>query len=129
MPPVSGTCCAESRDIGRNGRDGGPSTLVGIPLYVLGPLTYILYMGEEMTVSEARAELGPVTARAEHAGQTTYLTKHGHRAAAVVPAGTAELIERVEDLLDARSVQKALGELDSGEQESIPFRRRTTRSR
>lgn len=83
--------------------------------------------GNEMTVSEARAELGPVTARAEYAGETIYLTKHGHRSAAVVPAHAAELLERLEDVLDAEAVENALAELESGEVAPVPYVRRTAR--
>jgi len=32
-------------------------------------------MVSELTVSEARADLGPVTSLAEYGGETTYLTK------------------------------------------------------
>jgi prevent-host-death family protein len=84
-----------------------------------------LYMTAEMTVSQGRADLGAVTARAEFTGETTYLTKHGHRAAAVVPAASAELLEQLEDLLDARTVEAALANLKSGKDERVPFVRRT----
>ncbi len=81
---------------------------------------YILYMGD-MTVSEARADLGAVTSRAEYSGETTYLTKHGHRAAAVVPAAYAELPEQLEDKIDAESVRAALADLDNGADKPVPF--------
>jgi len=84
-------------------------------------------MAMEMTVSEARAELGPITSRAEYGGETTYLTKHGHRAAAVVPAAAAELLEQLEDLVDGRAVLAALAELEAGVEERVPFARRTRR--
>ena len=58
---------------------------------------------------------------------TTYLTKHGHRAAAVVPAAAAELLEQLEDLVDEQAVRKALASLQSGEEERVPFVRRTRR--
>lgn len=82
-------------------------------------------MGADMTVSQARADLGAVTSRAEYGGETTYLTKHGHRAAAVVPAGAAELLEQLEDLVDEHAVQASLDSLRSGEEERVPFVRRT----
>lgn len=88
---------------------------------------YFLYMEAEMTVSEARADLGRVTARAEYGGETTYLTKHGHRAAAIVPVHAAELLERFEDLLDAKAVQTALADLEAGAEERVPFVRRGRR--
>ena len=86
---------------------------------------YNLYMTTDMTVSQGRAALSAVTARAEFGGETTYLTKHGHRAAAVVPAASAELLEQLEDLIDARSVEIALANLDSGKDERVPFVRRS----
>jgi len=88
---------------------------------------YILYMDGDMTVSQARADLGAVTSRAEYGGETTYLTKHGHRAAAVVPATAAELLEQLEDLVDEQAVQDALASLRSGHEERLPFVRRTRR--
>lgn len=90
---------------------------------------YTLYMAGEMTVSEARADLGPVTARAAYGGETTYLTKHGHRAAAVVPAAVAELFEHLEDLIDIEAVETALAKLEDGTEEPVPFVRHTARRR
>lgn len=88
---------------------------------------YILYMSSEVPVSEARADLGPITARAEYGGETVYLTKHGRRAAAVVPAGAAELLEELEDVLDGEAVSAALAALHAGRDRPEPFVRRTVR--
>jgi antitoxin (DNA-binding transcriptional repressor) of toxin-antitoxin stability system len=63
----------------------------------------------------------------EYGGETTYLTKHGRRAAAVVPAAAAELLEQLEDLVDEQAVRRALESLKSGQEESLPFVRRTRR--
>jgi len=93
----------------------------------LGSEEYILYMDADMTVSQARADLGAVTSRAEYGGETTYLTKHGRRAAAVVPAAAAELLEQLEDLVDGQAVQAALERLRSGDEDRLPFVRRTGR--
>lgn len=90
-------------------------------------MTYHLYMSIEIPVSEARADLGAVTARAEYGGETTYLTKHGHRSAAVVPAAAAELLEELEDLVDYDSVRSALTSVETGVEERVPFVRRTRR--
>lgn len=84
-------------------------------------------MTEGMTVSQARADLGAVTSRAEYGGETTYLTKHGRRTAAVVPAAAAELLEQLEDLVDEEAVRNALAKLRSGDEERVPFVRRTRR--
>lgn len=88
---------------------------------------YILYMSD-MTVSEARATLGPVTSRAEFGGEVTYVTKNGRRSAAIVSADAAELLERIEDEFDARAVRAALDELESGTADRVPFSRRTART-
>lgn len=82
-------------------------------------------MSTDLTVSEARAELGLVTSRAEYGGETTYLTKHGRRAAAVVPAAAAELLEQIEDLIDAEAVRSALADLEAGREQRVPFARFT----
>jgi PHD/YefM family antitoxin component YafN of YafNO toxin-antitoxin module len=84
-------------------------------------------MSAEMPVSQARAELGSVTSRAEHNGETTYLLKRGHRAAAVVPVAVAELVEQIEDMLDREAVAEVLAKLQAGNEESVPFVRRTRR--
>ena len=81
-----------------------------------------------MTVSEARADLGPATSRAECAGETTCLTEHGHRAAAIVSAGGAELLEELEDAFDAEQVRAALAHLKSSTADRVPFTRRTSRN-
>jgi prevent-host-death family protein len=86
---------------------------------------YITYMSAEMSISEARADLGPVTNRVQYGGETIYLTKHGKRAAAVVSANAAELLEQLEDLFDAEAVAAALAELESGRDTPQHFVRRT----
>lgn len=93
-----------------------------------GRFRYILYMDNEMAISEARADLGSVAARSQYGGATTYLTKHGRRAAAIVPAPAAELLERIEDLLDEQAVRAALADLDTGHEERRPFVPRTRRT-
>lgn len=85
-------------------------------------------MSDEIAISEARADLGPVTNRVCYGGETVYLTKHGRRAAAVVPAAAAELLEQVEDLLDGEAVESVLEALADGTETRVPFTRRTTRS-
>lgn len=84
-------------------------------------------MSEGMSVSQARADLGAVTSRAQYGGETTYLTKHGRRAAAVVPAAAAELLEQLEDLVGEEAVRNALAKLRSGDEERVPFVRRIRR--
>ncbi|WP_166463041.1 type II toxin-antitoxin system prevent-host-death family antitoxin [Amycolatopsis acidicola] len=82
-------------------------------------------MSSEMSVSAARESLGPVTSRVEFGGETVYLTKHGRRAAAVVPAAAAELLEELEDAFDIEATRAALDAVASGDDAPEPFVRRT----
>ncbi|WP_236790415.1 type II toxin-antitoxin system prevent-host-death family antitoxin [Amycolatopsis sp. GM8] len=79
----------------------------------------------EISVTEAREALGPVTNHVEYGGQTVYLTKHGRRAAALVPAPAAELLEELEDAFDLTAVRAALAAVAAGENVPQPFVRRT----
>lgn len=65
-------------------------------------------------MTDARSSLGDLVARPEYGGATVYLTKHGRRAAAVVSARTAELLEQLEDLLDAAAVAQVQARLAAG---------------
>ena len=68
---------------------------------------------------------GDVTAAAHDAarGQVVYLTEHGHRLAAIVPAEIAAEIENMspeafrellEDFADAQAAREALAEIEAG---------------
>ncbi|APU16965.1 MULTISPECIES: type II toxin-antitoxin system prevent-host-death family antitoxin [Actinoalloteichus] len=81
----------------------------------------------EMAVTDARNELGPVTNRVSYGGETVYLTKHGRRAAALVPVAAAELLEDIEDLLDGEAVEAIRRRLADGTEGTVPFVRRTER--
>ena len=50
----------------------------------------------EAGLREARTRLGELVAGAQHAGHTTYLTRHGRRAAAIVPTDVVESSIRAE---------------------------------
>jgi prevent-host-death family protein len=71
-------------------------------------------MSMDVALTDARSSLGELAARAEYAGETVYLTRHGRRAAAVVSARTAELLEQLEDLLDATAVAEIQARLAAG---------------
>lgn len=75
---------------------------------------YTLCMSMDVAMTDARSSLGDLAARAEYGGETVYLTRHGRRAAAVVSARTAELLEQLEDLLDATAVAEVQARLDAG---------------
>jgi prevent-host-death family protein len=61
---------------------------------------YIPYVSAlDIPVTTARSSLAEIVSRAEYAHESAYLTKHGRRVAAVVPADVLDLLERVEDLI------------------------------
>ncbi|MGH3888920.1 MAG: type II toxin-antitoxin system prevent-host-death family antitoxin, partial [Pseudonocardiaceae bacterium] len=68
----------------------------------------------DVALTEARSSLGELAARAEYGGETVYLTRHGRRSAAVVSAAAAELLEQLEDLLDAQAVAEVQARLAAG---------------
>lgn len=86
---------------------------------------YILYMSSDVSVTQARDEIGPLTNQVEYGGETVYLTKHGRRSAALVHPHAAELLEDLEELIDIEVARTALLALESGEDSAVPFRRRT----
>ncbi|HEX3782944.1 MAG TPA: type II toxin-antitoxin system Phd/YefM family antitoxin [Pseudonocardiaceae bacterium] len=82
-------------------------------------------MSIELSLTEARAQLPEITNRAEYTGETVYVTKHGRRTSAVVPAAAAQLLEDLEDLMDIEAVREALSDLDLGHDQPRPFVRRS----
>jgi prevent-host-death family protein len=64
---------------------------------------------EEMSASQARGDFAEVIRRAEH-GETTYITHHGRRVAAMVPVEAAEALERLEERALLAMAREALAE-------------------
>ncbi|MFC3480751.1 type II toxin-antitoxin system Phd/YefM family antitoxin [Kocuria carniphila] len=74
-----------------------------------------------MTVSDARARLADVVDTARVGHKPVFLTRRGHRIAAVVDAGDLEkLMSAAEDLADIQAAQAARKEMDDGE-DAIPW--------
>ena len=69
----------------------------------------------DITISDARDHLADVVSRAAYAGRITYVTRHGQRMAAIVPAEMAEAIERGEDAEDVAAAREALARIDAGD--------------
>ena len=89
-------------------------------MYVSIITAYDVVMGE-MTVSDARARLADVIDAARVAHDPVYLTRRGHRVAAVIDADDLDrLIAAAEDLADIEAAKGARAELAAGE-ESIPW--------
>lgn len=75
----------------------------------------------EMTVSDARARLADVVDAARVGHDPVYLTRRGHRVAAVVAADDLDrLIAAAEDLADIEAAKDARQELADGEP-AIPW--------
>ena len=75
----------------------------------------------EMTVSDARARLADVVAAARVEHNPVYLTRRGHRVAAVIDADDLDrLIAAAEDLADLESAAAARAEIAEG-QTAIPW--------
>jgi len=82
-------------------------------------VSYDWYMTEpvrDLTISDARDHLADVVSRAAYAGRITYVTRHGQRMAAIVPAGMAEAVERAEDAEDVAAAREALARIDAGDE-------------
>lgn len=65
----------------------------------------------ELAVTDVRDRLADVVNEAAYGGQVTYVTRHGHRLAAIVPVETAEAAERWEDERLGRMADEALEEM------------------
>ena len=69
-----------------------------------------------MTVSDARARLANVVDAARVGHDPVYLTRRGHRVAAVIDADDLDLlIAAAEDLADIEAAQRARAEIVDGE--------------
>jgi antitoxin (DNA-binding transcriptional repressor) of toxin-antitoxin stability system len=113
---VLGYHAYEDRDWGRKFQKGR-ARVVGS-----APKMHILYVAIERTVTDVRKELGPLTNRVEYGGETVYVTKSGHRAAALVHPDRAALLDDLEELIDIDATRAAL---QAGEDTAVPFTRRT----
>lgn len=69
----------------------------------------------DVPLAQARDRLGDLVNRASYRGEPVYLTRRGHRVAAIVDAEQLErLIELAEDAVDAVEADRARAELASG---------------
>ena len=69
-----------------------------------------------MTVSDARARLADVVDAARVGHDPVYLTRRGHRVAAVIDADDLDLlIAAAEDLADIEAAQRARAEIVDGD--------------
>lgn len=71
-------------------------------------------MATDMPITDARDQLAEIVSLAAYRGQVTYLTRHGKRVAAIVPADDAEEIERIEDTWLAKQAETAQANIRAG---------------
>jgi antitoxin (DNA-binding transcriptional repressor) of toxin-antitoxin stability system len=64
----------------------------------------------EMPISDAEGHLADLSHEAEESGEVIYLTDHGRRVSAIVPANAAAAMEAAEDAADAAAAEAALAE-------------------
>lgn len=64
----------------------------------------------EVPIGEASAHLAEVAHEAVSGGEVVYLTEHGQRLAAIVPAQVAADLEAAEDADDIAAAREALAE-------------------
>ena len=69
---------------------------------------------ETVTIERARVELSGVVSRAQYAGERVVVTRRGKPAAAIVPIEDLELLQQIEDEIDAEAVREALEEARAG---------------
>jgi prevent-host-death family protein len=65
----------------------------------------------ELASSEARKDFAETLRRAS-AGERFVLTSHGKGVAAIVPIEDLEMLQMIEDRLDARATREALAEVE-----------------
>jgi prevent-host-death family protein len=83
-------------------------------MYVSGELDMA-----EVSITEARDELADILNRAAYGKERVVLTRHGKRLVAVVPVEDLEVLEALEDRLDAEAAERALRESEG--QARIPW--------
>ena len=87
----------------------------------LGASSDIMVAMSEITVSDARARLADVVDAARVGHDPVYLTRRGHRVAAVIDADDLDaLIAAAEDLADIEAAKAARAEITDGEA-TIPW--------
>jgi prevent-host-death family protein len=70
--------------------------------------------GKTVTIERARVELSDVVRRVQYAGERVVVTRRGKPTAAIVPLEDVELLQRIEDELDAEAVREARAEPRAG---------------
>jgi prevent-host-death family protein len=76
---------------------------------------HIMSTSADVPLGQARDKLGDLVNRASYRGEPVYLTRRGHRVAAIVDAEQLErLLELAEDAIDAVETDRTRAELEAG---------------
>ncbi|GIG71194.1 type II toxin-antitoxin system Phd/YefM family antitoxin [Phytomonospora endophytica] len=75
----------------------------------------------DLPVTDLREHLAEVLEGIMRSGDRTYITRHGRRVAAIIPAGEAELLDELEDAYLARLAIAAKAESVASGEANIPL--------
>ncbi|GAA3048228.1 hypothetical protein GCM10010464_10620 [Pseudonocardia yunnanensis] len=89
----------------------------------LSPQAYVHEVTEDgISISDAREQLAAVVDRARSEHRPVYLSRRGHRVAAVIDADDLDrILELAEDMADIRAAEAARAELAAAEAAPIPW--------
>jgi len=63
-----------------------------------------------LTVADARRDLSDILNRVSYIGERIMITRHGKDIAAIVSSKDLEMLEKIEDTIDAAEAEKRLSE-------------------
>jgi len=100
------------------GRECAPDALEGID-----PIRLMVYnIGmTKVSTAVARKRFSDVVNRASYAKERVALTRYGHTMAAIVPAEDLDLLEAMENRIDADDARKVLADMKAKGEKPIPL--------
>lgn len=75
----------------------------------------------KVSTAVARKQFSDVVNRAFYAKERVALTRYGHTLAAIVPAEDLELLEAMEDRIDADDARQVLADMKANGEKPIPW--------
>ena len=85
---------------------------------------YNWYMStaETFNISDARSQLAAIVDRARSEHEPVYVTRHGHRVAAVIDADDLDrILALAEDMADIRAAEQVRSEMEATGEAPIPW--------
>jgi len=105
---------------GQTDCEGGRDTTPGECLDRIWLMLYNLGM-TKVSTAVARKQFSDVVNRAFYAKERVALTRYGHTLAAIVPAEDLELLEAMEDRIDADDARQVLADMKAKGEKPIPW--------